>query len=160
MKYMIELFRAMRIILVLVLLAGIGLPLFAQAPPSNEAIRVIQAQPNAVSNLLHRNLGAGEKHYYRMNNLTDAYYYIFWRDSDSSANLTAPFADIKVSIVNLSTNMVIISNVDVDRSFNEEREINSIEITRGVHYIPGNDILIIVEGFNFNDSGNYAILVY
>ena len=149
-----------KVIGILVLLAVIGLPLFAQAPRPNESIRVITAQSNAVSNLLHRNLSAGEKHYYRVNNLTDAFYYVFWRDSDSSANLSAPFADIVVSIVNLSTNMVIATKVDRDTTMNEERVMNSIEITRGVHFNSGDSILIMVEGFNHSDSGSYAILVY
>ena len=154
MKNMIRFFG------IIVLAAVIGIPLMAQAPPSNVEIRVVTAQANAVSNLIHRSFSAGEKHFYRVNNLTDAFYYVMWRDEDSSANLRAPIGDIKVSILNLSTNRVIVTGVDVDRSMNEERELNSIEITRGVHYNNGNDILIIVEGVINVDAGNYAILVY
>ena len=154
MKSMIRLFGF------LVLAAVIGLPLLAQAPPPNVDVRVIQAQANNVNNLLHRNLSAGEKHFYRVNGLSGPFYYVFWRDSDHSDNISSPHADVKVSVVNLTTNRVLASNVDIDRSMSEERLINAIEITRGVHFTAGHDILIIVEGFNSSSSGNYAILVY
>ena len=144
----------------IVLLATIGLPLMAQAPRPRESIQVITAQANEVRNLLHRNLSAGERHYYRVNNLSGPFYYIFWRDSDNSANITAPHADVVISIVNLTTNMVIVTKVDRDTSMTEERHVNAIEITRGVHFNNGDSILIMVEGFNHSDSGNYAILVY
>ena len=145
---------------IITLVAGIGFPVIAQPRPINEAIRVIQPQANNVNNLLHRSLSDGEKHFYRVNNLTDSFYYIMWRDSDNSRNLNAPYADIKVTILNITNNSVIVSGVDVDRSFNEEREINSIEITRNTHYTNGNDILIIVEGLDSESSGSYAIIVH
>ena len=145
---------------VILLVGVIGFPLFAQAPAPNVSIREITAQPNVVSSLLHRSFAPGEKHFYRVNNLTDSVYYILWRDEDNPTNLSTPIGDIKISVLNLSTNRVIVTGVDVDRTLNEERQINSIEITRGVHYSPGNDILIIVEGVINSDSGNYAILVY
>ena len=146
-------------ILILVFFALTVLPLIGQAPPPRDSIRVIQPQANAVSNLLHRNLENGGVHYYRVNNLTDPYYYIFWRDYDSNANLSSPIADITISIINLSTGMVIATKVDYDTSMSEERLVNAIEITRGVHFTPGNDILIIVEDLGWS-GGNYAILVY
>ena len=146
-------------ILILVLFALTVLPLIGQAPPPRDSIRVITPQPNQVSSLLHRNLESGGVHYYRVNNLTDPYYYILWRDYDNSANLSSPIADITVSIINLSTGMILANKVDYDTSMSEERLVNAIEITRGVHFTPGNDILIIVQDLGWS-GGNYAILVY
>ena len=145
---------------IVVLVTTIGIPIFAQAPVPNESIREITAQPNVVSSLLHRSFVPGEKHFYRVNNLTDSVYYILWRDEDNPANLSTPIGDIKVSIINLSTNMVIVTGVDVNRSLNTDNELNSILIRSGTHYSPGNDILIIVEGVINSDSGNYAIMVF
>ena len=149
------------IIGIIVFAAVIGLPVMAQPAPTHASqIEVIQAQANLVSNLLHRNLAAGAKHYFRVNNLSSQFYYIFWRDADDNRNLRAPVADVRVSVLNLSTNRAIVTAVDVDRTLSEERLINAIEITRGVHFTSGNDILIIVEGITSTVSGNYAILVY
>ena len=146
---------------IIVLLSVIAFPAMAQpAPAHSSQIEVISPQANLVSNLLHRNLAAGDKHYYRVNNLTGPFYYIFWRDVDDSRNINTPAADIKVSVLNLSRNMAIITAVDVDRSLSEERLINAIEITRNVHFDSGNDILLIIEGVTSTVSGNYAILVY
>ena len=145
---------------IIVLVVVIGIPLFAQAPAPRDSIRVITAQPNVVSSLLHRSFAPGEKHFYRVNNLTDSVYYILLRDEDNPTNLTAPIGDIKVSIINLSTNMVIITGADVNRSLNTDNELNSILIRSGTHYSPGNDILIIVEGVINSDRGNYAIMVH
>ena len=147
-----------KVIGVIVFAVIIGLPLMAQPAPPSESIEVLQPRPNAVSNLLHKRIGGYGRQYFRVNNLTDAFYYIMWRDSDNSTNLTAPFADIRVSILNITTNRVITVLADVDTSLNEERQRNSIEITRGVHYNSGDAILIIVE--SFADAGSYAILVY
>jgi len=142
------------------LMAVIVLQAAAQPAPPREDVRGLQPRPNAVSNLLHRSFAAGEKHFYRVSNLTDAFYYVMWRDQDNSANLSAPVGDIKVSIINLSTNRVIVSGIDVNQTLSEERLVNTIEIRRGTHYNNGNEILIIVEGVVNSDSGNYAIIVY
>ena len=147
-----------KVIGVIVLMAAIGLPLMAQAPAPTASIEVLQPRPNAVSNLLHKNITGYGRQFYRVNNLTDAFYYVMWRDADNSTNLTAPIADIRVSILNITTNRVLVVLADTDRTLNEERQINSIEITRGVHYNSGDSILIIVE--SFADAGNYAIIVY
>ncbi|MCL2043009.1 MAG: hypothetical protein FWG89_02595 [Treponema sp.] len=143
---------------IIVLAAVIGFPVMAQPAPTNEVIQVLQPRPNAVSNLLHKHITGFGRQFFRVDNLTDPFYYILWRDADSSANLAAPFADIRISVLNITGNRVITVLADVDRTLNEEREINSIEITRGVHYNSGDSILIIVE--SFEASGNYAILVY
>ena len=144
---------------IIVFVAVIGFPVVAQPKPTNEAIQILQPRPNAVSNLLHKNIESGQRHYFRVNNLTSQFYYILWRDEDSSANLRAPIADIRISVLNLTKNSVITIVADTDITLNEERQINSIEINRGVHYNSGDDILLIIEAFA-DSGGNYAILVY
>ena len=143
---------------IIVLLAMIGIPAMAQPAAPREEIEVLQPRPNQVGNLLHKNIAGFGRQYFRVNNLTDAFYYIMWRDADNSQNLTAPFADIRVSVLNITTNRVITVLADVDRTLNEERIVNAIELTRSVHYNRGDSILIIVE--SFEARGNYAILVY
>ena len=152
MKSMIKVFG------VIVLLAVIGLPLMAQPAPPRDSIEILQPRPNAVSNLLHKNITGYGRQFFRVDNLTDSVYYVLWRDADNSANLTAPFADIRVTIVNITTNRVIIVLADVDRSLNTDNEINSILLRRGTHYNNGDSLLIIVE--SFENRGNYAIMVH
>ena len=148
-----------KILGILLVLAAIAAPAFAQAPRPSESIRVITPQANAVGNLLHRNMEAGSVHYYRVNNLTDPFYYVLWRDYDDSRNLSSPIGDVRISIINLTTGMILANKVDYDTTMSEERLVNAIEINRGVHYNSGNDILIIVEDLGWS-GGNYAILVY
>ena len=146
---------------IIVILTAIGIPLFAQAPAPSEAIEILQPRPNNVNNLLHKSFTGG-KHFFRVNNLTDSFYYIMWRDSDDNRNLRGIAANIWITIVNITTNRVIAVEVDYAQSYNEEGLANAIEITRGVHYNSGDSILIIVEGENYNPRGgsSYAILVY
>ena len=143
---------------IIVFITLVGLPLMAQAPVPSEAIEVLQPRPNAVSSLLHKSIEGFSRQYFRLDNMTDSVYYILWRDADNSTNLTAPFADIRVSIVNITTNRVIVVLADIDRSLNTDNELNSILMRRGTHYNSGDSILIIVE--SFENRGNYAIMAH
>ena len=149
-----------KILGILLLLAAIGLPLFAQPAPPTASIHILTSMPNVGSSMLQRSFSPGEKHFYRVDNMIDSVYYILWRDEDLSTFITAPFGDIKVSIVNLTTNMVIITGADVNRSLNTDNELNNILLRRGTHYNSGDSILIIVEGVINTDRGNYAIMVH
>ena len=140
------------------LVSAIGLPLFAQPAPPTESVEVLTPRPNAVSSLLHKNIQGFGRQYFPVDNLQDSVYYVLWRDADNSTNLTAPFADIRVSIVNITTNRVIIVLADIDRSLNTDNELNSILLRRGTHYNNGDSLLIIVE--SFENRGNYAIMVH
>ena len=159
MKNMINLKAIQRIAGIIVLLTIIGFPLLAQPAPPTEEIQVIRPMENAVSNLIHRNIRSGARHFFRVNGLTDPFYYILWRDADDNRNLSEPVADIGVTILNLTTNRIIAFRVDSDTSMNEERLVNAIEIRRGVHYNSRDDIMIIIEPL-LNIVGNYAIFVH
>jgi len=147
-----------KILGIFLLLAAISAPIFAQPAPPSESIEVLVPRPNAVSSLTHKTIPGFGRQYFRVDNLVDSVYYVFWRDADNPTNLTAPFADIRVSIVNITTNRVIIVLADIDRSLNTDNELNSILLRRGTHYNNGDSLLIIVEAFQ--DRGNYAIMVH
>ena len=137
-----------------------GNPTSIRTHENSTITKIVVPGGNDVSDLIHNTLRARERQTYRVDNMTDSYYFIMWRDADNPGNniIPAPIADIQVTVLN-SSGVVVVPVTDVQTDRNSEGIINSIRINKGEHYSNNGSVIIIVQGVD-GSSGNYGILVY
>jgi len=137
-----------------------GNPTSIRTHENSTITKIVVPGGNSPSDFIKNTLRARERHTYRVDNMTDSYYFIMWRDLDNSANnvITEPFADIQITVLN-SSGAVVVPVTDIETDRNREGIINSIRIDMGTHYSNNGSVIIIVQGVG-GSSGNYGILVY